>query len=204
MNDLNMSEYRKNADGHLVKNSDISDYDKLRDQLVMDIVGNAKVVQSLLTKFRKDSMDEIQALIELAAEKYDIKIGGKKGNACLYSFDGRYKVLRSINEYLVFDEKLTVAKELIDEFINDKLEGVDSDIAELIRGAFKVDKDGRVSTTRILGLRSFNITNKKWRKAMEIIADSIHVSNSKSYIRVYERVGNSDEYKQIPLNVSGV
>ncbi|MCG9060278.1 DUF3164 family protein [Laribacter hongkongensis] len=39
---------------------------------------------------------------------------------------------------------------------------------------------------------------------MEALNDSIRVQCSKSYIRVYERVGDSDQYRPISLDVAGV
>ena len=38
-----------------------------------------------------------------------------KGNVTLTSYDGKYKIQRAIAEYLHFDERLQVAKELIDD-----------------------------------------------------------------------------------------
>ncbi|MCW8856999.1 MAG: DUF3164 family protein [Kangiella sp.] len=195
--------YLQNAQGHLVPTEQVDEYDQMRDQLVKEIVGQAQIVQKVLKDFKTKSMDDIQGFVELSAERYEVSLGGKKGNVTLTSYDGKYRIVRSIGEYLQFDERLSVAKELVDQYINDKIQGVDGDLAKLVRGAFKVDKDGRISTQRVLGLRSIGIKDDKWMKAMNIISDSVHVANTKAYVRVYERVGNSDEYKQIPLNVAG-
>ena len=106
-------------------------------------------------------------------------------NVGLVSFDGRYKVLRAVQESLTFDERLHAAKALIDN-------------------AFAVDKEGNISTGRILTLRRLEIKDAKWLQAMDALSDSIQVQCSTSYIRVYERIGDTDKYRQIPLDVAGV
>ena len=60
-------------------------------------------------------MNDVQAFVELSAEQYGAKLGGIKGNVTLTSYDGKYKIQRAIAEYLHFDERLQVAKELIDD-----------------------------------------------------------------------------------------
>ena len=38
---------------------------------------------------------------------------------------------------------------------------------------------------------------------MEAIGEAVQVVGSRSYIRVYERVGESDQYRAIPLDIAG-
>ncbi|HHJ80132.1 MAG TPA: DUF3164 family protein, partial [Candidatus Tenderia electrophaga] len=99
---------------------------------------------------------------------------------------------------------LQVAKQLIDDCIHAWTEGSRSEIQVLINDAFQVDKEGRVSTTRILGLKRLDINDRKWQKAMRAISDSMQVAGSKTYVRIYERVGNTDEYRPITLDVAAL
>jgi hypothetical protein len=39
---------------------------------------------------------------------------------------------------------------------------------------------------------------------MRAISDSVQVAATRSYFRIYERVEDSDEYRAIPLDLSGV
>ena len=196
--------YKKDAQGKLVPIDMIKDIDKQRDELVLGLIKEAQQHHEALVKFKSSAMSNIQKFIDESGKKYGVKMGGNKGNVTLLSFDGRFKVQRSIAEYLVFDERLQVAKELIDQCIHEWTEGSRSEIRVLINDAFQVDKEGKVSTTRILGLKRLDIKNLKWKKAMQAISDSIQVSGSKSYVRVYERVGESDQYKPISLDMAVV
>ncbi|WP_146208560.1 DUF3164 family protein, partial [Haemophilus influenzae] len=69
--------------------------------------------------------------------------------------------------------------------------------------AFNVDKEGNLNTSRILGLRRVDIQDERWQNAMQAISESVQVVSSKAYVRLYERVGESDQYVPIALDVAG-
>ena len=196
--------YLRDARGALIPLDTIKPIDLTRDDLVKEIVAKARAMAACLAEFKTDTFADIEAFIELSAEKYGAKLGGKKGNVSLVSFDGRYKVLRAVQETLAFDERLQAAKALVDECLVDWTQGARSEIRALIDNAFQVDKEGNISTGRILGLRRLEIKDPKWLQAMDALSDSIQVQCSTSYIRVYERIGDTDKYQQIPLDVAGV
>ena len=50
----------------------------------------------------------------------------------------------------------------------------------------------------------YNIKDPRWLNAMQAISESVQVVNSKAYVRVYERIGDSDQYQPISLDVAGV
>ena len=69
--------------------------------------------------------------------------------------------------------------------------------------AFQVDKEGKISTGRVLGLRRHDIKDEKWLQAMDAIAESINVVDSKSYVRFYER-DKDGKYQAISLDFANV
>ena len=126
------------------------------------------------------------------------------GNVTLVSFDGRYKVVRQMAEHIVFDERLQAAKLLIDECIQAWAKGSNANIKVLVNDAFQVDREGKISTGRVLGLRRLDIDDDKWSQAMRAIADSMNVSGTKPYIRFYERNERSGEYVAISLDMAAL
>ena len=194
--------YKLNAIGHLVPITQIKEIDLTRDALVAGFIEQAKKINAQLKAFRIRAHDDMQAFSELSAEKYGAKLGGKKGNLSLVSFDGRFKIQRAISDQLVFDERLQAAKALIDACITAWSTGSRNEIRTLINSAFQVDKAGKIDTARVLSLRQLDIKDEQWTKAMEAIGDSLQVAASRSYIRVYERVGNTDDYRQINLDLA--
>lgn len=196
--------YWRDATGTLTPEELVRDIDKERDELVTAWVEKGKALNRQMGEFKDGIFGDIGAFIELSAEKYGAKVGGNKGNVTLFSYDGRYKIQRAINESLQFDERIQAAKILIDECLNEWSEGSRPELKALIERAFNVDKEGNLNTSRILGLRRVDIKDDRWRRAMDAISDSVQVIGSKSYVRMYERVGDSDKYVAIPLDVAGV
>ncbi len=196
--------YMEDAKGALWPIETIKEIDIARDELVKEIAQKAKDMNQLLARFKGAVFGDIEAFVALSGEKYGVQMGGKKGNVSLVSFDGRFKVQRAIAESITFDERLQVAKELVDQCIHEWSHGSRAEIRALVNDAFQVDKEGRVNTGRILSLQRLDITDEKWRTAMQAIGESIQVSGSKAYFRVYERVGDSDRYEAITLDIAAV
>lgn len=201
---MDNTQYKTDSQGRLVPIDTIKDIDLARDDLVLEIVEKAKALNKALSTFKSTAFEDIQAFIDLSAEKYGAKIGGRKGNVTLNSYDGKYRVLRASQDNIVFDERIQAAKALIDECLRDWTDGARQEIRAIIDRAFEVDKQGNLNTGRILTLRRVDIKDPRWLEAMQAIADSTQVISSKSYIRVYERKGDTDEYIQLPLDIAGV
>lgn len=200
----NADQFRRNAKGHLVPVDQIKDIDKLRDDLVMEVIGKVIALQEEMRRVKDEIATEVEAFLELSAREYDTNYGGKKGNVTLSSFDGQYRLVRAVADHLAFDERLQVAKELIDQCIHEWTAGSSSEVQALVEHAFQTDSAGKISTARVLGLRSLNIKNEKWQQAMQAIMDSIQVTGSKSYLRFYERQGQDGTYRQISLDVAAL
>jgi hypothetical protein len=196
--------YRENYRGDLVLETSIKEIDLVRDRLTIELVEKAKQMRNLLLQLKAEMHDDIAAFVALSAEQYGVALGGKKGSVTLTSFDGRYKVLRAMHDEIVFDERLQAAKALIDECLQDWTTGANQYLITLVNDVFRVDKNGDISTGRVLGLRRHNVDDDRWKRAMDAISDALQVVGSKSYIRVYERIENTDKYKQVALDIAGV
>lgn len=196
--------YRQNSQGHLIPESQIKPIDLCRDELVQKLVEQARVTAHQLVAFKSSAFADIAAFVELSAEQYGARVGGTKGNVTLFSLDGRYKVQRAISEKIQFDERLQAAKALIDDCLRTWTENARPELSTLINDAFRVDQEGSINTGRVLGLRRLDIQDPKWLAAMRAIGDAVQVIGSKAYIRLYERVGDTDEFMPIALDVAGV
>lgn len=194
--------YRTDARGRLIPEDQIKEVDKLRDELVLNLVTSAKNLREELRNFKAGAFSEIQAFVETSAQEYGVQLGGRKGNVQLLSFDGRYKIQRAIQENITFDERLQAAKELIDQCLADWTADARPELAVIVDDAFRVDKAGNIRTSEVLRLRRHNIQDERWLKAMDAISDAVQVTGSKTYIRLYERVGDTDQYRAISLDVA--
>ena len=82
-------------------------------------------------------------------------------------------------------------------------QGADDNIKALVTHAFQTDKEGKINTGRVLGLRQLKITDSDWLTAMQAITDSIKVASTKPYIRFYERNAQGG-YDPINLDLAAV
>ena len=142
-----------------------------------------------LEQARRNGIEDVRAFVELAAEKYGAK-PSKKGNVTLHSFDGELRVTVAMADVLTFDERLTAAKTLIDECLDEWTQDSRQELKTIVQQAFDVNKEGNISTAKVLGLRRLNIEHEKWQRAMTAIDDSIHTQTTREYIRIHRRDEN--------------
>jgi hypothetical protein len=197
-----MADTLRDPKGREVPRSLIKDIDLLRDEMVQRLVTQALDLEARLAAFRELCVDELAAFVELSAAKYGVHVGGHKGNVQLLSYDGRWKIQRAIQDQIVFDERLQIAKELIDECVKEWSGGTRPEIRTLVSHAFQVDRAGKISTERVLGLRRLDIDDERWLRAMAAISDSVQIASSKAYVRFYRRVGDTDKWQQVGLDLS--
>jgi len=175
--------------------------DKIRDELVTYIGQQAIQLSERVQRFKKDSFADIYSFIDISSNSYNKDIKTGKGNFTLYSYDAQFKIIVSVKERIVFDERLQIAKSLIDNCIKEWVKGSRDEIKLLIDRAFQVDSQGQLNVRRILELRNYNINDEKWKIAMDAIGDSLMVLNSKEYLRVYRRVEDGS-YELINLDIA--
>ncbi|HHE3677598.1 TPA: DUF3164 family protein [Pasteurella multocida] len=195
--------YWKNIKGNLVPEKMVKDIDKERDSLVRSFVEQAIEKQKEIRVFKTQVFDDIGAFIQLSAEKYDVQLGGRKGNVTLVSYDGEYKLMIAVQDRLTFDERIQAAKQLIDECLHEWSADARPELRSIINDAFQVDKEGNLNTVRILSLRRVEIHDDRWARAMQAISDSIQIVDSKDYVRFYKRDANGN-YQQISLDMARV
>lgn len=198
------SGYMRNAQGHLVPIDQVREQDKLRDEAVIRLVLRGQKINRALAEYKRQALAEIADLIQIAADRYDAKIGGRKGNVSLSSYDGRYKIQRHIADRIQFGEELEAAKALINNCIDRWSEGANDNIRALVDRAFRTDTKGQIKTAAVLELLRLEIDDDEWFRAMDAIRDSIQTIGSAVYVRLYERVGESDQYRPIPLDLAAV
>jgi len=196
--------YRKNEKGHLVPEDMIDELDKMRDELVLDIKERFVTASEYLIGMKTWVMNAIYAFRDVSAMEYNAPIGGAKGNIQLMSFDGSVKVKVQVHEFITFDERLQEAKTLVDECITEWTEGSRDELKVIVAGAFDTDKQGNVSTAKIMGLRRYKIDDERWVRAMQALTDCMIMHGSKSYVRVYLRVGDDNRWKVVPLEFSAL
>lgn len=194
----------KNAMGHLVPLTSVREQDLLRDQVARALVEQAKAINAQLAAFKKKSLGDIEDLVKIAGERYDVALGGKKGNISVSTYDGQYKVQRSVADVLQFTEEMEAAKALIMSCITRWSKDANPEISALVSRAFAPGRNGQLKTAAVLDLLRIDIDDAEWKQAMLALKDSIIATGTAVYVRVYERVGDSGNYKPIALDLAAV
>lgn len=193
MTNNNLSQYRQDARGNLIPITNIKEVDLLRDELVMEIVNTLNPLFQELREAKINAIADVRAFVDLSAEKYGVK-PSKKGNITMHSFDGKWRVTIAMNDVLTFDERLQAAKALIDECLNKWTENSRDELKIIVGQAFDVNKEGKISVAKVLGLRKLDIQDEKWQRAMTALTDSVHTQATREYIRLHQRHDETGQY----------
>ncbi len=196
--------YLQNARGHLVPRANVREQDLLRDETARRLAEKAIALHAQLKAYKAEALGDIMDLVRIAGERYEVALGGKKGNVSITSYDGRYKVQRSVADRIEFTEEIEAAKELLNQCIASWSEGANPHIRVIVGRAFATDSKGQLKTAAVLDLMRVEIDDDEWMRAMQAIRDSIHTTGTAIYVRVYERIGDSDQYRAIPLDLAAI
>lgn len=197
------TKFKMNADGNLVPVENISELDRLKDDLVEQLLGKAISESEQLARIKAETMSDIMGFADMVAEEYGAKLGGKEGNLSLVSFDGMRKVSIAVNKTLEIDEaNLLAAKSLIDECLTEWAEDSRPELKVIITEAFKTDGKGRVNTKSILALLKLKIEDPRWKNAMQALRDGLHSDGKKTYVRFHQRTGKDNAWEAISLDIS--
>lgn len=194
--------YLLNPAGHLVPREQVREQDLLRDQVATELADRALNIHHQLKAFKARALADIADLVSVSAEKYKVSIGGEKGNVTITTFDGKYKVVRAFAERITFTEEIEAAKALINACIIRWSEGANDNIRALVDRAFRTDSKGQIKTAAVLELLRLEITDEEWERAMDAIRDSIQSTGTAVYVRVYQRIDGTDQYRAISLDLA--
>lgn len=200
---IDLNQYRKDARGNLIPVSNIKEIDLLRDELVQSIFANIMPKVDALKLEKVQAIGDVRAFVDLSAEKYDVK-PSKKGNITLYSFDGKLRVTVAMADVPAFDERLQAAKALIDECLNEWTADSRQELKTIVQQAFDVNKEGKISVSKVLSLRRLEIQDEKWQRAIQALTDSVHTQATREYIRLHQRNDETGEYVLVSSDSGGV
>ncbi len=187
--------------GNTVPAQYVPKLDKDRERVTLKHLARAKKLSEQLAKFKADLLDDCDAVYDQMLEDNNVP-GNSKGGFSISTFDRDAKIEISVQERIEFDDLISVAHEKIKLYLEEKTQGVDHDLQQIINQAFETRK-GRMDVKRILGLFRLQINHPLWIDAMELIKRSITRNNSKRYARIWEKDENG-EYRNIELNFSSI
>ena len=196
----------RNKEGAFVHKDMVTVDKQLEDEVVERLTAGAIGLQAFLIGFKTQAFEECYSFVDLLRQKYNMeRITSKSGTVTLKSFDGTKVVEIQVAKLISFDQKLSLAKEKIDEYLTEKTTGADAEIQTLITRVFDV-KNGKVDAKQILSLKSYPITHPLWKEAMSMIDDATEIAGTKLYIRFKHRRNNEVDgpLEHIVLDLAGL
>lgn len=194
--------YMRNARGYLVPVESVKPVDLLMDELVRKLQGFAEPLSEQVTRFRRHTFADINSLLALIGQEYGVKLGGKKGNITLLSFDGLRKVQVQNADQVIFGPELQAAKHLVDDCLRSWTADARSELRTIITNAFQVDKEGKLNHAALFALFRHDIDDAGWKRAMDALKDSIRIVGAKTYVRFYKRESVDHAWSAITIDLA--
>ncbi|QBR38398.1 DUF3164 family protein [Leisingera sp. NJS201] len=200
--EMNGNKYMADAKGSLVPLELVNPMDKLIDETVRKIVSYAVPLQGQVARFKTHTEKDILSVETLLAQEFGAKLGGKKGNMTLPSVDGLFKVTVSVADRIDFGPELQIAKQLLDECLNEWAASAGPELRSIVTRAFNTDKSGQINRSEIFMLLRQEIEDERWKEAMRAIRNAMRVVGTASYIRCYQRPSVDAPWEHIAIDLA--
>lgn len=194
--------HMRDAQGKLTPVSMIKAEHQLEDETVRKIMGHATGLSDQVARFKQHTFNDLSAFEALLAQEYGATKGGAKGNKTFMTFDGLAKVQVQVSDYVEFGPQLQIAKELIDECLNEWSAGSRPEIQAIVTRAFNTDKAGQINRSEIFMLLRLEIEDVRWKRAMEAIRAAMRVVGSKTYVRCYLRDSFDGAWQAVTIDLA--
>ena len=102
---------------------------------------------------------------------------------------------------ITFNEQIQVAKQLIDEYLDELTKDSNPELKTIVSAAFRL-RQGRIDVKSVLKLREYNINDERWKKAMDIIDDAKQIVSTKKCLRLYVRNKLTGAMENQPFDLS--
>ena len=200
--EVNGAPYMRDAKGSLVPLEMVKAEHSLEDETVRKIMHFADALSAEIARFLGHTMTDLGEFDALLEQEYGLKKGGKKGNRTYQTFDGCMQIKVQVSDFIDFGPQLQVAKEIVDECLNEWAADSRAEIRALIQNAFTTDKAGQINRSHIFMLLRLDIEDARWQDGMRAIREAMRVTGSKEYVRFYRRDKPTDGWQPVTIDLA--
>lgn len=122
----------------------------------------------------------------------------------LTNYNSTKQLIIKNNDVIEFDEKVIFAISKIKKCLEKWGSDSHPNLALITSEIFKIERSGKINRNFLLSLFKYNIKDKNWLEAVELIKESINISSRKEYLIFRERTKPTDTWQTIKLNISGL
>lgn len=177
------------AMGREVPASYVPKFAKAKDAAARKILAAWKKEEARLKALWKETVAAVEKIHAEARkeEKLEPAAVADKGYFSFRTFDGKVVVRLDRAREVSYNEKIDLAKELIDEAVEEIAGDTAGDLRTIVESAFKPRGKNRTLDRQRLGdICKMNVRNAKWQKAVELIKAAAEESGRMDYVRVLE------------------
>ena len=196
--------YWRDAKGNLVHEHNVREIDRDMDAVVRRIHGFGEPLSAQMWRFRDHTLADIAAFADRVVAHYGGRVGGRKGNIQIMSFDGCLKVNLAQAERIAVGPEIVAAQALVEACVERWASGSRRELRALVDQAFVAGADGTVSVAALLRLRRVEIDDAEWRRVQDAIADALRPDGRAEYVRLYRRAHPAEPWQQVPLHLATV
>ncbi len=157
-----------------------------RDAFVRKMIARTQRIEAYLQKEYDLITKEFDDYLQGVADQYATDW---QGSATLRSYDETMVVELKNQKRTGFDEKIMLAGQLINAWIDKKKDSITNDkdretfetVAGIAKSALKTDSQNKIDFRKVLELKKFSFKDQEWQEAMKIINDSQIILSSKKY-----------------------
>jgi hypothetical protein len=190
--------YVRNAQGHLVHESAVSEADAMRSRLVSDLVVRAISEADAVRGFVAKAYEELAAFCQVSAERFGVA-WGETNSFTMTSICGRFKVQCDVDQGVAVNECAGAAKTLLDECLAEWTAGGKPQAVALLANTFRPTRNGKLSLTRLFDLlRNRNLPEfkeeEKFQRLCDALEAAIQTTGKRRYMRFYARRTPADKW----------
>lgn len=176
---------------------------QLEDQLVNQITTLVKKQQKNLKITKGKILSLLDKHTLTCAERLGVTTGGAKGNAVYRDFADSQKVEVRVGDLTEYSAQIIHAKALIDEMVEEWSKDINNPLPMLFSDIWD-SNNGRLDKKKLKKLVTRQINDERWERAVQIILESERVIGTKTYIRVYQKDGEENNWKNLTLDFSAL
>lgn len=193
-----------NRNGRYVPPETINRATKKRDKVVGKIMKKTLALRMQMLLHKGWVQKEIEKYMKYLEKHAGVNDVDTKGNLTLSDYANLNAVEISVNDVITFDERLNLAKGIIDKCLRKWTGKSNRHIKAIVDEAFNVDKKGSVNKMMILRLLNIEIKDAEWMKAMNMIRESIDVTGTRKYLSFRKRTNCEEKFESLNLNFSSM
>lgn len=189
--------------GNSVNPDHIHPITKRMDKDVERVMKKVLAIEKMMAK-QKALVRKIMIAYEKYLERKTKVERTGKGNLTMSNYSNNMRIERDVNDIIEFDDRLQFALDMLKKCAKKWSGDANPALLTLVDEVLQTRKRGKVDKHKLLRLRTYNIKDKDWKKAMKLLDDAMMVQGSKEYMRFKYRDPETGDWKNVKLNFSSL